>query len=142
MSTTDNHTYDPGKQGERRKMARPAATHVRADLAPIEDRYGAIPRTLGLAAFAVLSFAAFIWFGHRADAGLPPTGGSEVTLLNNYSGAASLMLCMAVVSWALTLISAWHANPPFRGRALWIFGVLLPAGLSLAYVNVAQPIAN
>lgn len=91
------------------------------------------PITALFAGLSVAGYMAFAWFGNRADLALPKSGGGDVAAFEHYSRLAGLSFWTVVLAWILTVLSAQFAPKPFRGRALFVLGLLMPIAFVVCY---------
>ena len=88
-----------------------------------------------LAASALAAFLSFGYFGHAADVAMDKTGVGDLALFNHYSRLAGGCFWSAAGLWLGSIISAQGAPEPFRGKALFWFGLVQPV-LSLAVFGI------
>ena len=110
---------------------------ARRHLAPHWDAMGiAKPLAALFTALSVGAFLAFARFCHLADIAMPKPGGGNLPEFEHYSRLAGVSFLAIVISWVLAVISAQLSPQPFRGRALFALGVLLPIAFVTAYVGL------
>jgi len=85
-------------------------------------------RALSLAAGTIASVAAaaFLVFGAASDHAMSKSGVGDIDKFGQFSGYAGVAFYVAVASWLVCLVFAQLAPQPYRGRALFGFGLVLP----------------
>lgn len=88
-----------------------------------------------LAASALAAFLSFGYFSHAADVAMDKTGVGDLALFDHYSHLAGAWFWSAAGLWLGSIISTQRAPEPFRGKALFWFGLVQPV-LSLAAFGI------
>jgi hypothetical protein len=85
---------------------------------------------------AIGAFLAFARFGYLSDIAMPKSGGGNLPEFEHYSRLAGISFWAIAASWVLAVTSAQFSPQPFRGRALFVLGVLMPIAFITAYVGL------
>jgi hypothetical protein len=80
----------------------------------------------GFAVLLVISLVFFLFFGQLADNAMDKSGIGDLAAFQHYSQIAGLFFWTAVGSWIASVIFAQLAPQPYRGRAIFCVGLLLP----------------
>jgi len=85
-------------------------------------------RALSLATgtIATVAVAAFLAFGAASDRAMPKSGIGDIYKFGQLSGYAGVAFYVGLASWLVCLVFAQLAPQPYRGRALFGFGLILP----------------
>ena len=85
-------------------------------------------RALSLAAgtVATAGMAAFLLFGAESDRAMDKSGTGDVDRFGEFSDYAGVTFYVALAGWLVCLAFARFAPQPYRGRALFGFGLILP----------------
>ena len=92
--------------------------------------------TILFAASAIGAFWAFAWFGHHADSVMSKSGVGDVSAFEHYSRFAGFSFWSLAFFWIATVISTQLSQQPFRGHALFAFGLLMPIVFIVFYVGL------
>lgn len=83
-------------------------------------------RSLAAGTIATVGVAAFLVFGAASDRAMSKSGVGDIDKFGHLSGYAGVAFYVALVSWVVCLVFAQLAPQPYRGRALFGFGLVLP----------------
>lgn len=87
-------------------------------------RHREISLTTG--AIAAIGVAAFLSFVAASDRALDKSGLGDPVRFNELSGYAGISFYLAAAFWLLRVGFTQFAPQPYRGRALFWFGLMLP----------------
>jgi hypothetical protein len=77
-------------------------------------------------AIAIISVAAFLSFCTASDSAMNKSGLGDSVRFAEISGYAGISFYLAAVFWLLCVGFTQFAPQPYRGRALFWFGLMLP----------------
>jgi hypothetical protein len=89
--------------------------------------------SLTTGALSAVGVAAFLAFGQAADRAMSKHGVGDPLRhaeLSNYAGAS---FYLAAAAWAVCIVSSQLAPKPYRGKALFWFGLMLPIATIVAW---------
>jgi hypothetical protein len=87
-------------------------------------------------ALTVSAFVAFSWFGHLADNAMDKTGRGDYSEFEQYSRFAGISFWALVLFWVLAVAAAQASPQPYRRRALFEVGLLIPVCFVAAYIGL------
>jgi hypothetical protein len=79
-------------------------------------------------AIEVIGIATFLALGVEADRAMDKSGVGDTIKFGQFSGYASVAFYLAFLAWLACLIFSQLARQPYRGRALFWFGLVVPLG--------------
>jgi len=89
--------------------------------------------SLVFAVLVVCAFSAFTYFAHSADSAMSKDGIGDPSEFMRLSYCAGIAFWAMFGFWLAGVVSALLSPPPFRSRALFAIGLLMPIVLSALY---------
>jgi hypothetical protein len=87
-------------------------------------------------ALAASAFVAFSWFGHLADNAMNKTGQGDYSKFEQYSSFAGISFWAVLVFWVLAVAFTQASPQPYRSRALFVVGLLVPVCFIAGYIGL------
>ena len=89
-----------------------------------------------LLALSIGAYVAFVRFGHLADAAMDKSGIGDLPAFEHYSNFAGISFWALLIFWVLSVAFIQASPQPYRSRALFVVGLIVPVIFIIGYVVV------